>query len=348
DFDIIGPYFTSLKTLESKFIYSCVMETVKLFYLHGLKTLLLVCDGASVNLTTLKATHGHFGVYPITCGDDHEPFKVSPKMLNPFDPPNHIHWIICPSHQLKNMINALFSSQQNGTKDFTLKGVKFGWETIVSLYKRDCERVSKGLTRMVPKMKEAYVIRDAWTKLNVAPAKIMQQDQVLMELSNYIQENPNADDVCSVSITLKFLEACQNFFENDPNFDHASSTQKSFLAWQNTVLKHYYIHFFTLAFDLLRIDMYGFKGFCEDFFNKYPGYFISPLCLFGSSIESLFSQYKYYAGGKLDSANNAICRASNLIQKTVCSHHSGVGYRDNEMSTAVLPLKKKIYGQKNK
>ena len=52
--------------------------------------------------------------------------------------------------------------------------MKFGWETIVTLYKRDCERVSKGLTRMVPKMKEAYVIRDAWTKLNVAPAKIMQ------------------------------------------------------------------------------------------------------------------------------------------------------------------------------
>ena len=90
--------------------------------------------------------------------------------------------------------------------------------------------------------------------------------------------------------------------------------------------------------------MYGFKGFCEDFFNKYPRYFISPLRLSGSSIESLFSQYKYCAG---DSAKYAICRASNLIQQTVCSHHSGVGYHDKEMSTAVLPLKK-IYGQKNK
>ena len=72
------------------------------------------------------------------------------------------------------MINALFSSKNNGTKDFTLNGAKFGWKAIVSLYKRDCERVSKKFTRMVPKMKEAYVIRDAWTKLNVAPAKIMQ------------------------------------------------------------------------------------------------------------------------------------------------------------------------------
>ena len=32
----------------------------------------------------------------------------------------------------------------------------------------------KGLARSVPKLREIHVIRDAWTKLNVAPAKIMQ------------------------------------------------------------------------------------------------------------------------------------------------------------------------------
>lgn len=62
-FDIVGPYFTSSTTLESKFTLSCVLETVKLFQLHGLETLLLVCDGASTNLTTIKAAHGHYGAY---------------------------------------------------------------------------------------------------------------------------------------------------------------------------------------------------------------------------------------------------------------------------------------------
>ena len=42
------------------------------------------------------------------------------------------------------------------------------------MFERECQRVSKGLTQMVPKLREAYIIRDAWTKLNVAPAKIMQ------------------------------------------------------------------------------------------------------------------------------------------------------------------------------
>ena len=40
------------------------------------------------------------------------------------------------------MINALFSSLNKGKKT-TLNGAKFGWEAIVSLYKRCCERVSK-------------------------------------------------------------------------------------------------------------------------------------------------------------------------------------------------------------
>ena len=44
------------------------METIKLFYLHGLKTIVIVCDGASSNLATIKATHGEFGVYQLNKG----------------------------------------------------------------------------------------------------------------------------------------------------------------------------------------------------------------------------------------------------------------------------------------
>ena len=68
NFDIVGPYFTSSKTLESKFVITCLLETLKLFHMHGLKTSVLVCDGASTNLTAIKATGDHFGVYPINKG----------------------------------------------------------------------------------------------------------------------------------------------------------------------------------------------------------------------------------------------------------------------------------------
>ena len=45
----------------------------------------------------------------------------------------------------------------------------------------------------------------------------------------------------------------------------------------------------------------------SNFFTKYPGYFVR---LSGSAVESLFSQYKYNAGGKLDAANYSSARAA--------------------------------------
>ena len=50
-------------------------------------------------------------------------------------------------------------------------GTTFGWKAILDLYSRECQRRDKGHARMVPK---THVFRDAWTKLNVFPAKIME------------------------------------------------------------------------------------------------------------------------------------------------------------------------------
>jgi len=72
------------------------------------------------------------------------------------------------------MINALHSSQRSGTRDFTLNANQFGWQAIIDMFDRDCSRVKNGNARMIPKLREAYIIRDSWIKLNVAPAKIMQ------------------------------------------------------------------------------------------------------------------------------------------------------------------------------
>ena len=97
-FDIIGPYFTSASTVDSKFVMACVLETVKLFQCHGLKTSVLMCDGGSSNVATIKACHDHHGAYAVTDGEDK--FAVKPWMINPFNPPHRIYWLICPSHQV--------------------------------------------------------------------------------------------------------------------------------------------------------------------------------------------------------------------------------------------------------
>ena len=68
EFDIIGPYFTSSESVDSKFTLSCVLETIKLFASYGLSTSLLVCGGASSNLSLIKSTHGFSGAHPIMKG----------------------------------------------------------------------------------------------------------------------------------------------------------------------------------------------------------------------------------------------------------------------------------------
>ena len=69
------------------------------------------------------------------------------------------------------MINAIFASRTGGTRMFKYNGQEFGWQAIVDLYSRECKRRSNGHARMVPKLRETYILRDSWTKLNVMPAK---------------------------------------------------------------------------------------------------------------------------------------------------------------------------------
>ena len=121
DFDIIGPYFTSAGTVDSKFILSCVLDTIGLFERHELSTSLIVCDGASSNLSVIKASHETSGVYPIFNGKltymiyiykpchvfiiigETDPYAIEPFMMNPFNPPNPLFWVICPTHQVMTL-----------------------------------------------------------------------------------------------------------------------------------------------------------------------------------------------------------------------------------------------------
>ena len=102
-YDIVGPYFTCAGSIDSTFILTCVLETIKLFQHHGLKTSLLVCDSCAANLTTIKATHEHIGAYSITGDASVDQFEVQPWFINPFASPDLIFWMICPTHQVQSV-----------------------------------------------------------------------------------------------------------------------------------------------------------------------------------------------------------------------------------------------------
>ena len=76
---------------------------------------------------------------------------------------------------MKNMINQLWASQDKCAKSFlSSDGVPFGWKAIRDMWAREKERRDNDLIRIVPGLLQSFIERDAWTKLNVKPAKIMQ------------------------------------------------------------------------------------------------------------------------------------------------------------------------------
>ena len=78
-----------------------VLETVHLFQTCGLRTSLIVCDGSPANLTTIKLSHGHSGAYSvISVTASNDVYEVKPWMVNPFNPPWLIYWMIFPTHQV--------------------------------------------------------------------------------------------------------------------------------------------------------------------------------------------------------------------------------------------------------
>jgi hypothetical protein len=73
------------------------------------------------------------------------------------------------------MVNQLWASREGGAKKFeTGEGLRFGWDTVVNMWDREKDRRDSNQIRLVPGLIESYIERDAWTKLNVKPAKIMQ------------------------------------------------------------------------------------------------------------------------------------------------------------------------------
>jgi len=80
-------------------VMSCVFETIRLFQFHRLKTSLVVCDGASSNISAIKASHRFHGAYSVNEKLD-DKYMIEPWMINPFNPPQKLFWLICPSHQV--------------------------------------------------------------------------------------------------------------------------------------------------------------------------------------------------------------------------------------------------------
>ena len=67
------------------------------------------------------------------------------------------------------MIAALYQSWRGGTNTFEKGGVTFGWQSTEAMLDREVQRKQSDQLPRVPGLKENYVYRDSWTRLNVKP-----------------------------------------------------------------------------------------------------------------------------------------------------------------------------------
>lgn len=98
------------------------------------------------------------------------------------------------------------------------------------------------------------------------------------------------------------------------------------------------------TWDLLRVMYNGFVGLCTDFIAENPGYFIIPVRVNGSAVESYFSQLKFSADGQLSASNYATAQASvETTKATSTKRPRESDYRDAGIDIHPVQLKKHKY-----
>ena len=88
----------------------------------------------------------------------------------------------------------------------------------------------------------------------------------------------------------------------------------------------------------------GFVGLCTDFLAGNPDYYIIPVRVNGSVVESYFSQLKFSSGGQLSASNYATAQASVETTKATSTKRSRESdYRDAGLEIHPVQLKKRKY-----
>ncbi len=147
-------------------------------------------------------------------------------------------------------------------------------------------------------------------------------------LSNDKVTEENLEILNNIHEGFKYFENWWEALSAGNDFKPSDSGERRFISWQ--------------TWDLLRISVFGFTEFTKDFLMKNPGYYIYPLKLNGSAVETLFSQFKFETGSKLSSVNYSVARKRVLMKKDIHGFGKAAdGYRETPLYIKEKKLKRK-------
>ena len=114
-------------------------------------------------------------------------------------------------------------------------------------------------------------------------------------------------------------------------------------------MKETFIYFLVLSqtWDLMGLCWYGFKGYCQEFFEQHPLHYVVPLRANVSAIETIFGQLKHGSRGTLTAASYGPARSQLLMKHSIHGPHIRDEYRDaplyiheSELPSSKRPRKK--------
>ena len=95
------------------------------------------------------------------------------------------------------------------------------------------------------------------------------------------------------------------------------------------------------TWDLTRLMYYGFTEFCKHFVSIFPGYYIWPLRLNGSALETIFSQLKFNMNGQLSSVNYSAALTTLKLKRRIHGWRGKFVYRKTPLYVREISLKRK-------
>eukprot|EP00733_Pompholyxophrys_punicea_P001485 Pompholyxophrys_punicea_v1_NODE_760_length_1330_cov_2.484706.p1 type:complete len:387 gc:universal NODE_760_length_1330_cov_2.484706:133-1293(+) len=333
-FQIIGPHYSSERPMNSRFIAHCLSEFALLLYCAGFRPYITIVDGASTNLSTIK----HF----IDDQSAKDTWEICPKATNFL---NHFGWtmwfMICPPHMMKNMINALHSSQAGRTKSFLFDNVIISYKFIIDAFYREKNRAEAGEIRKIPRLDWDCVFKNSWNAMSIPNNKVLLHGELTAEMRAHM----NITKDYAASKTVEYLEKMEQVFRDvflNKNcivysldalgFDRLNDTDEWLRRWKINFddkiagsdlpiieKNKYFLAWQTL--DLWKIMREGFIGFCRDFLERHghhhPPLYIKPMRFSGSPLELLFCSLKQMknSAGMLNEIKLEDAKASLLVQK---------------------------------
>jgi hypothetical protein len=264
-------------------------------------------------------------------------------------------FLICPPHMLKNMMNSLYASQDGRAKCFLFDGVKMTFQHVLAAYYRELNRADAGLVRRVPRMTQDVVFKNPWNVMSIPNNKVLVHGELSAEMTAHMEESQDY----TATKTVEYIQVMETTFRDvflnkelrvsgmdSIVFDKLEEADSFIRRWQNDVDRvvgrlglsaeeKSRVFLAWQTFDLWRVMIRGFQGYCRDFFQRYGDIhdvFLKPSRMTGSALELIFCCLKQLKG-----ANGAISEAqledaiSSLMVQKMTGALAGNQYYDKDL-----------------